>query len=159
MVEKNVNPLPTSSRKAAKGALTIAIALLQDERVRAQVNRAPAAARDWAAQRRQTNAMRLGAGNRLDPTQRFGQKGIRRRLAALERNVSLVFPDSTGADATAIYQAIDELERAVAVSDTMPMAERRRSRGRISTELGRLELALVDAVLPAVTEPTTRGDA
>ena len=152
MAEKNLNPLPTSSRKAANSTLAVAITLLQDERVRAQLNKAPAAAREWAAQRREANAGLVSTAARLDPTQRFGQKGIRRRLAALERNVSLVFPDSTESDAVAIHQATDELYRAVAISDSMPMAERRRSRGRISTELSRLESALVDAVLPAATE-------
>jgi hypothetical protein len=34
-------PLPTSGRKIARGAVMIAIAALQDERVRAQLGRAP----------------------------------------------------------------------------------------------------------------------
>lgn len=54
----------------------------------------------------------------------------------------------TGEAGTAIRQAIDELSRAVAISATMPINERRRARGRIDAELTRLENALVDAVLP-----------
>ena len=148
MAEKKMPPLPTSSRKAAKGALMIAITLLQDERVRAQLGKAPAAARDWAAQRRKTAEDLDRTAARFDPTRRFGQKGVSRRLIALQRNVQLVFPDPETPDAVAVSSAIDELERAVVVSATMPLNERRRARGRISTELRRLELALVDAVLP-----------
>ncbi len=152
MAEKKMLPLPTSGRKAAKGAMMIAVTLLQDERVRAQLSKAPAAARDWAAQRRKMAEAKDGGPSRLDPTQRFGQKGVSRRLVALQRNVKLVFPDPTAPDAVAVSEAIDELERAVVVSATMPLNERRRARSRISTELRRLELALVDAVLPVTDE-------
>lgn len=159
MVEKKLNPLPTSSRKAAKGALMIAVTLLQDERVRAQLSKAPAAAREWAAQRREMAEPRESAAARFDPTRRFGQKGVSRRLIALQRNVHLAFPDPTTPEAVAINRAIDELERAVVLSATMPLNERRRARGRISAELRRLELALVDAVLPPQSDLDVRGDA
>jgi hypothetical protein len=139
-------PLPTSSRKAAKGALMLAFTVLSDERVREQMRRAPVAVRDWAARKRATEG---GAGwSRLDPTARFGQRGIERRLSAVDRNVSLVFPDPTDPDAAPIHAAIDELSRAAAISATMPLTDRRRAHARIGTELRRLELALVDAVLP-----------
>jgi hypothetical protein len=159
MVEKKLNPLPTSSRKAAKGALMLAVTLLQDERVRAQLSRAPAAAREWAAQRRELAEPKESVAGRLDPTRRFGQKGVSRRLIALQRNVHLAFPDPTMPEAVAINCAIDELERAVVVSATMPLNERRRARGRISAELRRLELALVDAVLPPQSGPESQEEA
>lgn len=183
-------PLPTSTRKAAQGALMIALTALQDERVREQLRKTSGAAREWAVQRQATRRDGVidvdsydpdesgepgGPGepgdvaggprrapateplrSRLDPTRRFGQKGIERRVAALRRNVELVFPADdagtseagTGEAGTAIRQAIDELSRAVAISATMPINERRRARGRIDAELTRLENALVDAVLP-----------
>ena len=177
-------PLPTSTRKAAQGALMIALTALQDERVREQLRKTSGAAREWAVQRQATRRdgvidvdsydpdesgepgdvaggpRRAPATeplrSRLDPTRRFGQKGIERRVAALRRNVELVFPADdagtseagTGEAGTAIRQAIDELSRAVAISATMPINERRRARGRIDAELTRLENALVDAVLP-----------
>jgi hypothetical protein len=136
--------------------MLLAISVLQDERVRAQLRKAPVAAREWAEQRR---AMEVGAApneqratssarKRYDPTQRFGQRGIERRINALERNADLVFPDPTDRDGAVIFQAIDELSRAAAISATMPLNERRKARSRISTELTRLERALVDAVLP-----------
>lgn len=148
-------PITMPAKKtAAKTALMLAITMLQDERVRQQLRKAPAAAQRWAEQRR-TEQRRLTTGQRdgrlrkLDPTQRFGQRGLERRLTALQRNVRLAFPDPSAAEATAVYRAIDELDRATSISATMPMAKRRTAHARISEELDRLELALVDAVLPA----------
>ena len=127
----------------------LAIAALQDERVRAQLAKAPAAARSWAATRRSSSDDGTPGGlSRLDPTQRFGQRGVERRLSALQRNADLVFPDRDDPTGSAIHQAIDELSRATAISETMPINERRRARSRITGELTRLEVALVDAVLP-----------
>jgi hypothetical protein len=155
MAGKRPIPIPTSRRKAAQGALLLAMSVLQDERVREQLRKAPVAAREWAEQRRAIDVTPLPSGQRrstslerLDPTQRFGQKGVERRLAALERNADLVFPDPTDRDGAVIFQALDELSRAAAISATMPLAERRKARSRITTELSRLERALVDAVLP-----------
>ena len=151
MAGKRPIPIPSSKRKAAQGALLLAMSVLQDERVREQLRKAPVAAREWAATRRDAEAggARAPSGfDRLDPTQRFGQRGVERRLAALERNADLVFPDPTDRDGAVIFQAIDELSRAAAISATMPLNERRRTRSRITSELTRLERALVDAVLP-----------
>ena len=147
-------PIPTSRRKAVQGAMLLAISALQDERVREQLRKAPIAARDWAASRRTSESIGTGTSDvssgltRFDPTQRFGQKGLERRLTALERNADLVFPDPTDLDGAAVFRAIDELGRATAISATMPLNDRRKARGRISAELSRLEQALVDAVLP-----------
>lgn len=155
MPGKRPIPIPTSRRKAAQGALLLAISVLRDERVREQLRKAPIAAREWAANRR------VDAGGdhpepspleRLDPTRRFGHRGLERRGSALERNARLVFPDPNDADGAVILQAIDELRRATAISATMPVNDRRRARARITTELSRLEQALVDAVLPPTTE-------
>jgi len=154
MPGKRPIPIPTSRRKAAQGALLLAISILRDERVREQLRKAPIAAREWAANRR------IDAGGdhpepspleRLDPTRRFGHRGLERRGSALERNARLVFPDPNDADCAVILQAIDELRRATAISATMPVNDRRRARARITTELSRLEQALVDAVLPPTT--------
>jgi hypothetical protein len=125
-------PLPTSSRKVGQAAIMLALAALQDERVRAQLSKAP-------------TALKL---DRLDPTQRFGTKGIQRRLTALRRNADAVFPDRSDPAAAALQRAIDELAAATAISETMPLAQRRRAQARITDELTRLEVGLVDAVLP-----------
>ncbi len=162
MPAKRSIPVPTSRRKAAQGALLLAMSVLQDERVREQLRKAPVAAREWAASRRATD----GAASRqepsplerLDPTRRFGHRGIERRIAALDRNARLVFPDPANADAAVILQAIDELRRATAISATMPLNDRRKARARISAELSRLEQALVDAVLPPTTQPASAHD-
>jgi hypothetical protein len=138
-------PLSSPTSKLAKTALLLALTALQDERVRTQLMRAPAAARGWAEQHR------VGAGRLwrdLDPSQRFGRRGLERRLDALQRNVGLVFPSGSDPAAIAIYRAIDELDRAAAVSATMPLAKRRSAHARISDGIDQLESALVEAVLP-----------
>lgn len=122
----------------------LAIAALQDERIRAQLAKAPAAVRSWADTRR-SDESRLAE---LDPTRRFGQRGLHRRISALQRNADLVFPPPHDEQAAAIHRAVDELDQAIAVSATMPLADKRRARSRITAELTRLEQALVDAVLP-----------
>jgi hypothetical protein len=121
---------PTS--RVARGAIMLAIAALQDERVRTQLRKAPA-------------ALQL---DRFDPTSRLGHKGIERRLRALRANADAVFPDRSDPSAAAVHRAIDELSQAATISATMPLNERRRARSRITSELTRLEQALVDAVLP-----------
>lgn len=146
--------IPTSRRKAAQSALLLAVSVLQDERVREQLRKAPDAAREWAANRRANdggNQPEPSPLERLDPTRRFGHRGLERRVTALERNARLVFPDPNDADAAVILRAVDELGRATAISATMPLNDRRRARARITTELSRLEQALVDAVLPPAT--------
>ncbi len=126
-------PIPSSRRKAAQALLGKTVGFLSGN----------AYAQVPGTERRGPSTL-----DRLDPTQRFGQKGIERRIAALERNADLVFPDPTDRDGSVIFQAIDELSRAAAISATMPLNERRKARARITTELTRLERALVDAVLP-----------
>jgi hypothetical protein len=125
-------PLPTSSRKVAQGAIVLALAALQDERVRAQLRKA-------------TSKLEL---EKFDPTQRFGTKGIQRRITALRRNADAVFPDRSDPAAQAMQRAIDELAHATTISATMPLAQRRRAQSRITDELTKLEVGLVDAVLP-----------
>ena len=154
MPGKRPIPIPTSRRKAAQGALVLAMSVLQDERVREQLRKAPIAAREWAAARRAADGVDRPEPSpleRLDPTRRFGHRGLERRVTAVERNARLVFPDRNDADGAVILQAIDELRRATAISATMPLNDRRKARTRIGAELTRLEQALVDAVLPPTT--------
>jgi hypothetical protein len=142
-----------------QSAMVLALSVLQDERVREQLRKTPVAAREWAEQRRvidvdpESGSGGPSAFERFDPTQRFGQKGIERRLAALERNADLIFPDPDDRGGAAIFQAIDELGRAARISATMSINERRKARSRITAELTRLERALVDAVLPPEHPP------
>ncbi len=119
-------PIPLPSSKVAKGAAMLMIALLQDERVRAQLGKAPDAARALAS----------------------ANRGIERRLAALQRHADAVFPDPDDPTGAAMHRAISELARAAEISSTMPIIERRRAHARIRAEMTRLELLLVDTVLP-----------
>jgi hypothetical protein len=139
----------------------VAVTLLQDERVREQLRKAPAAARTWAEQRREaastaastetsadpgpTAGERGGAG----PTRRIGHRGIERRLAALRRNVGIAFGDPSTPEPVTILDAVDELERAATIAASLPLLERRRAQARVLAEIKRLEAALVDAVLPS----------
>jgi hypothetical protein len=103
------------------------VAALQDERVRAQLAKAPAAARDWAA----------------------ANRGIERRLSAVRRHADTVFPDRSIPSAAAVHRSIDDLSRANDITATMPLAERRKAQARIKTELARIEMVLVDAAMPS----------
>jgi hypothetical protein len=123
-------PIPTSRRRLVQAAVTMAITALQDERVRAQLRRTPQLVR------------------RIDPTARFGQRGLERRLDALRRNLALAFPDRGAPGAVELARALDELDRALAITATMPLTGRVKAHARIGGELDRLESALVDAVLP-----------
>jgi hypothetical protein len=123
-------PIPTSRRRLVQAAVTMAITALQDERVRAQLRRTPDLVR------------------RIDPTARFGHRGLERRLDALRRNLALAFTDRSAPGAVELARALDELDRALAITATMPLTGRIKAHARIGGELDRLESALVDAVLP-----------
>ena len=144
----------------ALAAVSFAVSVLQDEHVRSRLRRAPDAARDWAERHR---VERDTEGRdpsdsllrRVDPTARFGRRGLDRRLGAMRRNVGLAFAhrgaDEAFADpqAAAVLDAVEALARAVVIASSMPLSRRTRAYHRISGELAALELALVDAVLPA----------
>jgi hypothetical protein len=118
-------PLPSS--KVAKGAAMLLLAALQDERVRAQLGKVPDAARAWTS----------------------ANGAIERRLSALHRHADAVFPDPDDPAGAAVHRRIGELSRATEISSTMPIIERRRAHTRIRAEMTRLELVLVDTVLPS----------
>lgn len=118
-------PLPSS--KVAKGAAMLLLAALQDERVRAQLGKVPDAARAWTS----------------------ANGAIERRLSALHRHADAVFPDPDDPAGAAVHRKIGELSRATEISSTMPVIERRRAHARIRAEMTRLELVLVDTVLPS----------
>lgn len=139
------------SRKQAElamAAVSFAVSVLQDDRVRDRLRSAPRAAKDWAERHRPLREPGdESVLRRVDPTSRFGRRGIERRLGAIRRNVDLVFGDRRDADAGAVFEAVDALERALVLTATMPVTARTRARHRIAGELAALELALVDAVL------------
>ena len=103
------------------------LAALRDERVRSQLGKAPAAARAWTS----------------------ANRGIDRRLAAARRNADMLFPGRSDPHGADVHRAIDDLSQANEITATMPLAERRRAQARIRAELTRIELVLVDTVLPS----------
>ena len=127
MVMASRSPIPLPKSKVTRGAAMLLVAALQDERVRAQLAKAPAAAREWAA----------------------ANRGIERRLSAVRRHADAVFPDRSDPSGAAVHRSIDDLSRANEITATMPLAERRKAQARIKTELARIEMVLVDAAMPS----------
>ncbi len=147
-----VNPL--LSKTVANQAVSLAQKALQNEAVRKQIRDAPEAVSRWAKSLQGPDGSAQGAMaslSRLDPTARFGQQGLERRLEALSSNVELVFPDAEDATRVSTMKAVLELRRALIIASPLPFMKRKKVQMRIDSELGVLEQALVDAVLPPGT--------
>ena len=128
------------------GALAVAQQVLASEEVRNQLAKAPRGVMDWAKKKR---AERGTAGlGRFDPTARFGQKGLERRVESIAGALALAFPDADDPGREELTQAIVRLRLALAVAKPMPLVKRKQAQRRIDKELDTLEAALVDAVLP-----------
>jgi len=140
--------------KLTKGTLfTAALALVQQalasEEVRRRLASAPADVIHWASTKRAEHRDRdAHEVRRLDPTGRFGQRGLERRVGSLKRAIELGFPGANDAGRAEMLHAIDGLTRALAVAASLPLVKRKRAHARIDSELDALELAMVDAVLP-----------
>lgn len=141
---------PFLSKAVANRAVTLARSAMQNEAVRTQLRDAPDAVTRWARahQGEMTRAGVLSNLSRLDPTARFGQAALGQRLDALEVNLALVFEDPANPARAETVAAVAELRRAVVVAAPLPLIKRKKVFLRIDGELGALEQALVDAVLP-----------
>lgn len=141
MVKKFI-PRPT-----VLGALALVQHVLANEEVRRRLAAAPAYVMDWAAQQRtrQRNAARRGLP---DPTSRFGQKSLERRVESLANVVDRAFPAPDDPAKAELVTAIDGLRVALLVAKPMPMVQRKKAHRRIDAQLDQMEAALVDAVLP-----------
>jgi hypothetical protein len=148
---------PFLSKAVATKAVSLAQSALQNEAVRKQIRDAPEAVGRWAKSLQKPEGSTGGAlANlaRLDPTARFGQQGLERRLDALSGNVEMVFPDADDPTRRSTLHAVQELRRGLIVAAPLPLLKRKKVHLRIDAELAELEQALVDAVLP----PTQDGD-
>jgi hypothetical protein len=129
------------------GALALAQHVLANEEVRKRLMVAPVAVLDWAnkqrAQRR--NAARRGLP---DPTSRFGQKSLERRVESLGVVVERAFPDPADPGRLEVVQAVESLRVALAIAAPMPFVQRKKAHRRIDSQLDQMEAAMVDAVLP-----------
>ncbi len=143
-----VNPL--LSRTVTNKAVSLAQSALKNEAVRKQIQDAPEAVGRWARSLQKTDGGGgiLASLARLDPTARYSEPSLERRLEALSRNVELVFPDPDDPARRSTLKAVYELHRGLLVASPLPLLKRKKVYMRIDTEVSVLEQALVDAVLP-----------
>ena len=128
------------------GALAVAKAVLANEDVRRRLAEAPKDVIDWAKKRRAER--RTDRPGRFDPTARFGQKGLERRVESIAGALALAFPEADDPGRQELTDAIVRLRLALAVAKPLPLVKRKQAQTRIDKELDSLEAALVDAVLP-----------
>jgi len=131
-------------------AIQLAVKALKNPAVQEQLSRAPAAVVEWATERReQMRSGQLGAAmSRLNPADRFGQRGLERRIEHVSQGITLAFGERSGTSRVELWNALDELERAIAVAGGLPMLKRKQMHMRIDNELDELETGLIDALLP-----------
>ncbi len=139
---------PKLTQAATSKAVSLAQNALQNENVRKQLKEAPDQIAKWA--RTQKAALQSSATGKslLDPLMRFGQQGLERRLEAIEAHVEIAFPQESDAGRIATLRAALELRKALIVSSSLPLVARKKVHLRIDGEIGQLEHALVDAILP-----------
>ena len=128
------------------GALAVAQQVLANEDVRRRLADAPRGVIEWAKKKRAEH--RTASAHRFDPTARFGQKGLERRVESIAGTLALAFPSADDPGREELTQAIQRLRLGLAVSKPMPLIRRRQANMRVERELAVLESALVDAVLP-----------
>lgn len=149
---------PLLSKAVATKAVSLAQTAMQNEAVRKQIREAPEAVGRWARSLQKPDGSSGGGAlaglARLDPTARYSEPALERRLDALSANVELIFPDPHDETRRGTLKAIYELHRALIVSSPLPLLKRKKIYIRIDAELGVLEQALVDAVLPPPAEPS-----
>ena len=128
------------------GALALGQQVLANEEVRNRLASAPRAVVEWANKKRAER--RANGAGRFDPTARFGQKGLERRVESIAGALALAFPERDDPGRGELTQTIVRLRLALAVARPLPLVKRKQAQIRIDKELGVLEAALVDAVLP-----------
>ncbi|MEO7398000.1 MAG: hypothetical protein ABIW84_05505 [Ilumatobacteraceae bacterium] len=150
---------PFLSKAVANKAVSLAKTAMQNEAVRQQLRDAPDNVRQWARSLQGAPGGPGGPGAwaglaRLDPTARFSQPALERRLDALEANVDFVFEGVDNPARTETLRAVREIRRAIIVAAPLPLLNRKKVFIRIDGEVSALEQALVDAVLPRSTSET-----
>jgi len=135
-----------SKAKLATGALVVLQQVLANEEVRKALANAPRDVIRWATKKR--DEYKAGGSGRLDPTKRFGQKGLERRINSLFEVSASAFPDRNDPGRAELLDAIDRLRLALGVAAEMPLAKRKRAQARIGKQLDELEATMVDAILP-----------
>lgn len=148
MAPKKQNPKNAAGLGAA--AVALAVKALKSPEVQAQLRRAPAVVMDWAADNKRQSS---GGGAsttlaRFNPADRFGQRGLERRIEKLGQNFTLSFGDRESTSQPELWAALDELQKATTVAAGLPALKRKKMQMRIDDELDELEAGLMDALLP-----------
>jgi hypothetical protein len=136
-----------SKAKLATGALVVLQQVLANEEVRKALANAPRDVIRWATKKRDEYKA-SGTAGRFDPTKRFGQKGLERRINSLFEVSASAFPERNDPGRAELLDAIDRLRLALGVAAEMPLAKRKRAQARIGKQLDELEATMVDAILP-----------
>ena len=136
---------PTLSSEAVK----LAIQLIKSDAVSEQLWRAPKAVVDWAVNlRRHAQGKRWPISvTKLNPADRFGQRGLERRVEKMSEALAIAFGGKANKPLE-IEAALAELKTAIDVAGKLPITKRKPLHMRIDNELDALEKSLADAVLP-----------
>lgn len=125
--------------------VSIALDFLNSPPVREFLKKAPTQVKEWAQHRRAE--LHVEEKKRTKVTDRFGQKGLESRLAALRGtvNVALSAPDAPGR--AEVDLALDSLHTALQVAGPLPLLKRKRAHFAIDNALDRIERQFIDAVI------------
>jgi len=136
-----------SKAKLATGAIVVLQQVLANEDVRKALAAAPQSVIRWATKKRDEYKA-SGATDRLNPANRFGQKGLERRINSLFEVSSSAFPERNDPGRAEFLDSIDRMRLALGVAAEMPMTKRKRAQAKIARQLDELEAAMVEAILP-----------
>ncbi len=135
-----------SKAKLAGGAAVLIQQVLSNEEVRKALSNAPRDVIRWASRKR-ADYKAGGSASRFDPTTRFGQKGLERRIKSISAVAERAIPSPSDPTRADLLAAIDRLSVVLQVAESMPLVKRKRAQARISEQLDEMEAAFVDAVL------------
>jgi len=136
-----------SKAKLATGAIVVLQQVLANEDVRKALAAAPQNVIRWATKKRDEYKA-SGATDRLNPANRFGQKGLERRINSLFEVSSSAFPERNDPGRAEFLDSIDRMRLALGVAAEMPITKRKRAQAKIAKQLDELEAAMVEAILP-----------
>jgi hypothetical protein len=138
-----------------KAALQLAVSVLRSDAVRDQLTHAPQAVVGWARERRDERSSeprqdepRADSVRRSSPADRFGQRGLERRIERVETAVTLAFGEREATSRPEVWTALDELKRSITIAGGLPILKRKRMHMRIDDALDELEVGLMNALLP-----------
>jgi hypothetical protein len=131
-------------------AVQVAVKVLRNPDVQAQLRKAPTYVTGWAAERRAERdaAGREPLADRLNPLNRYGIAAMRRRVNNLQRTVNRLRGRGDDVVVADLDAALAELASALDFAAGLPRAKRREAQARVEMQLDALEAAFMAAVLP-----------